>query len=1306
MLSCLLCPSLVASSSAISFPSGILINLHSNSLTFSSPGHPFHFTKLSNFLKPNSFPSCTRISKPYKNVRNFGISSNLRDDNTRQDNPHEFDSNKKSEVSSNRRETIIEYEQNQSQPDSPDSQLGSSVVQLGGKALLTISLALGFAIAYASAPRGKNLGILSPPAAVAVSTVDSPFSNARTKQPSNNEKPTSTLEELQQAVLESRAELTKKNRDLFEDVRKKHEFLLEQLAKLTAEAEFYQEMVTVEKAELEEAKMAEKPRDVRKALDGRLKQAKAIEAEAQRRVKQVQIDILDLETSTATKAFEEYPSQVASKQRELEEARQKLSPENRASEATFALRVKSLAEELDASSKSQNTASIFNRTGDKMGGLQVLPEPQLVKSKTGHQLPEDQEEVLVTYKGLPGLPPNQKAQVVRTPASIVAEGAPAISILGVSNSGEKDVLIDQIELEKTLGWLKWAQLERRKLKKRLLANPVLAREYAVKKQGEILAARDRVMAKSWLDKQEKRWEMTSEASIDALENRLLAEVHMRHDKLAMYVKLKADSKYYFVDLRKLAATLRDVGGMESIILQMQALGVPTTIERMWVPLRDWDPLAIIQLPGKVAWWGANEVWRLPQVQKVWPWYRNVAQGAAEEIFLRFVFPVMPHPFRVLFGLEYSSTGDVTESAMSVMSWLAEAERRLVVRNAESQWAWWLSLPVRSAVGGYPLYYLVLPPLGFLLRQFLPKPLKDNETQYKQKLKWKFIDFWINNQIDIAKEDDPIRRAFDNLKRVRQPELRLSELVGLEAIESEVDAIVGFLRNPGRYKKLGARPPRGVLIAGPSGSGKTTLALAIAAEAGVPIVEVGARDFDRGEFVGQGAASVRELFKMARETAPVIVFIEEFDQFAGVRGSTLDASKQEMESMLNQVLVELDGFETQEGVVLLATTKKPWAVDPALRRPGRMDRLVELPMPNASEREAILRNVAKKTMAPELQEAVDWRQVSEQTGLMLPPELKLVPDAIFRAASSVKRHDKDELRGVMDFLQWYHTLVPGFLRGTKPFQSWERGLVSWLDLEVTPDDIRQTLKVLDFTRLSSIGLELQSPDHPWNREYKYPHAVWAAGRGLLAALLPDFDAVENIWLTPESWEGIGFTRMRPQLEAGFAEAGIQARTHSEKRLTLLFGSHCAAVLLLPWGQSNSLATPELREAQSMAASMVVQQGWSPDGSPMIYKTPSAERMSAMGFEHMEALEGRAQKLYELAAERAGAILTQNKATLEALVEHLLIYDAIDEEGLRQLILATGGKLEEGPFMLSKYNPPTENNSGSPPTWRRLPEIVTA
>ncbi|KAL0372856.1 UNVERIFIED_CONTAM: putative inactive ATP-dependent zinc metalloprotease FTSHI 5, chloroplastic [Sesamum calycinum] len=207
--------------------------------------------------------------------------------------------------------------------------------------------------------------------------------------------------------------------------------------------------------------------------------------------------------------------------------------------------------------------------------------------------------------------------------------------------------------------------------------------------------------------------------------------------------------------------------------------------------------------------------------------------------------------------------------------------------------------------------------------------------------------------------DPISTAFEHMKRIKNPPIRLKDFASVESMREEINEVVAFLQNPNAFQEMGARAPRGVLIVGERGTGKTSLALAIAAEARVPVVEVKAQQLEAGLWVGQSASNVRELFQTARDLAPVIILVEDFELFAGVRGKFIHTKKQDHEAFINQLLVELDGFEKQDGVVLMATTRSLKQIDEALRRPGRMDRIFQLQQPTQAEREKILHLAAKK-----------------------------------------------------------------------------------------------------------------------------------------------------------------------------------------------------------------------------------------------------------------------------------------------------------------------------------------------------------
>ncbi|CAI5501356.1 unnamed protein product [Closterium sp. Naga37s-1] len=841
------------------------------------------------------------------------------------------------------------------------------------------------------------------------------------------------------------------------------------------------------------------------------------------------------------------------------------------------------------------------------------------------------------------------------------EGAAGLKALSAAEEAAADAQV--------LAWHKWAAEQRAAAKKQIVSSRGKAKAFAAEKQAEVLAARDRVMGEATLNTgvtspllgggPEGRWELTAAGLWEALSHSLLSSVSLRHDRRAALLRLKADPRLFFVDLSAWDSWRHATGGTDELLLRLRVAGVPTRVEVMWVPVREWDPASLYALPARVVGHAAHSLSSAGPVQVALQWYVGTAGEAAEETFFRFVWPAMPRALKALLKLDYSegaAAGDVV--ALERMGWLAAAERRFAKRSSMAgRWAWWLVLPAKAAVALFPLRWAALPAAALAQRLLVGAPGPESETAYKTRLGKELLRRVGKQEEDEEKAKkekkvkDSIREAFDRMKRVRRPAVRLSDFAGMDAVKEEVQEVITFLRDPSSFQRLGARPPRGVLITGGSGVGKSSLALAIAAEARVPVVDIKSSDVDPGGFVGQGAANVRELFKMAREMAPMLILMEDFEEIGGVRGAAMDTRLQDKEAIINQLLVELDGSASPPPPLLRSPLPSPsplcahnlmrialaftccpmhptyypplaslpsapcchssLALDrshascsfffspclfAALRRPGRMDRVIEVPLPTAGEREKILRRAAAASMDQRFVDAV-----AEQTGGLKPTDLRGMPRRILLAAGTDKLRDEDELAGTLSMLEvrhsqhaggivgvkLYHWVVPALLRRVPVLQRWESGVVERLGLELTPGDVQRVLPDIDFSSLTDLGMDLTLPDTAkWDRAEKLPHAVWAAGRGVLAALLPSFDRVDNIWLNPNSWEGVGFTRFTRAAEGslggadGSAEAGgggVVSRAYTEQSLVALFGSHIAAALLLPWGHSNSLATPQLQQA---------------------------------------------------------------------------------------------------------------------------------
>lgn len=879
------------------------------------------------------------------------------------------------------------------------------------------------------------------------------------------------------------------------------------------------------------------------------------------------------------------------------------------------------------------------------------------------------------------LAPRERLQLVET-SSAMGKGPSVLSLVRVNSAGEESPVHGRPFEAAINAWQEQAREKRRKLAQELLARPEDA-----KKQAELLAARDEVLLRTWLDKKAGRWEMSPEGLGEAVELRLVESVKVRQDSGAAVVRLKGDSRPFFVALP--GADWSAFGGLNGLLRErLPSDGVPVETELMPIPVWEWRFQDLVAY----AKWAAAQVRSSRVGSKVIPWYTATLTEVVEEAMLKLVMPYLPKPAKVLVRLEYPSDeggtrGSTAGRVAANLAWLSEADVRFQKRHEERNFPWLFSFLVRGAVVGYPLLLLVPPVVLGLFRQLGPARLPEGELGWRLRvgndLWWRHRQAPEKKKKKAGEFEDPVKEAFAKMRRVRKPSIRLEDMIGIDPIREEIDEIITFLRDPRGFTELGAQAPRGVLITGEPGVQRDALPQAIAAEAGVPMVNLRGRALlGDPDIVGEGATNMRELFAAARDTAPVIVFLHDFDTIGGKRGASVMATKrQEREGALNQLLVELDGFETQDGVLLMAVTENLQRVDPALRRPGRVDRILEVPLPNLVERRAILRKAAAETMAPDLYASVDWDYVSDQFPQASPEKLQQVPAILQMAAVELKRADMQELRHVQGWVELYQTVLPFWLRRQGLLQRWEASFFTWLGLTVTAADMVAVMPLIDFVQS---GMELYLPPYSWTREFKRPHATWAAGRGVLAALLPSFDSVHGIYLRRDSYDGVGYTTLKKNSSAPH----FLTRTYREKQLVLEFGSYIALEMLTPWGERTSLATPDLRRAKQMASRMVMEQGWGLDGSTLIYRNSQQGQALALGSRGAQELEDDVDNLWLLAREKAFSILERNRAALEACIEHLCAHDGMTGKELEELLEATGAHPEPEPFFLIPYRPPTE------------------
>ncbi|XP_047319019.1 probable inactive ATP-dependent zinc metalloprotease FTSHI 5, chloroplastic [Impatiens glandulifera] len=936
--------------------------------------------------------------------------------------------------------------------------------------------------------------------------------------------------------------------------------------------------------------------------------------------------------------------------------------------------------------------------------LEQMILPTIVEAEyTGHNFDQDSVEfaqcikrVLKTSRELQGKLEadvrrsmkkfgDEKLFVVGSPPGEVTKGFPEAELKWMF--GDKEIVVPKAsKLRLYHGWKKWREEAKADLKRKLLEDADFAKSYVAEKQERVLLDRDRVASKTWYNDKQKRWEIDPMAVPYAVSRKLVENARIRHDWAVMYITLKGDEHEYFVNIKDYDMHFENSGGIDELYLRMLASGIPTSVQLMWIPFFELDIREQFLLILRVSEQTFTAFWNFRFVSYAREWALKKIRNITDDIMMMIVFPivefVIPYPIRMQLGMAWPEYINQTVGSTWYLKWQSEAEMSFRSRKTDD-FKWFIWFVVRSAIYGY----IVLNVIRFMRRK-IPRllgygPLRSKDPNFKKLDRVKSYFKHRVRKIKSKRKDgvDPISTAFDQMKRVKNPPICLNDFASVDSMKEEINEVVAFLQNPKAFQEMGARAPRGVLIVGERGTGKTSLALAIAAEAKVPIVEVKAQQLEPGLWVGQSASNVRELFQTARDLAPVIIFVEDFDLFAGVRGTLLHTKKQDHEAFINQLLVELDGFEKQDGVLLMATTRNLKQIDEALQRPGRMDRVFHLQRPTQLEREKILKVAAKENMDEELINYVDWRKVAEKTALLRPIELKLVPMALEGSAFRSKFVDVDEL---LSYCSWFATFschIPRFVWNSKIVKNASKMLVNHLGLTLTKEDLQSVVDLMEPYGQISNGMELANPPLEWTKETKFPHAVWAAGRGLIAYLLPNFDVVDNIWLEPLSWEGIGCTKITKAKNGGSLNGNVESRSYLEKKLVFCFGSYVASQLLLPFGEENILSSSELKQAQEIATRMVIQYGWGPDGSPVVYHHANAATPLSMGKNHEYEMATKIEKMYDLAYNKARGLLEKNRSIMEKIVEELIEYEILSGKDLERIFAENGGIQEKEPFFLS-------------------------
>jgi cell division protease FtsH len=467
---------------------------------------------------------------------------------------------------------------------------------------------------------------------------------------------------------------------------------------------------------------------------------------------------------------------------------------------------------------------------------------------------------------------------------------------------------------------------------------------------------------------------------------------------------------------------------------------------------------------------------------------------------------------------------------------------------------------------------------------------------------------------------------------QQKKVTFKDVAGVDEAKEELQEIIEFLREPQKFQKLGGRIPKGVLLMGPPGTGKTLLARAIAGEANVPFFSISGSDFVE-MFVGVGASRVRDLFEQGKKNAPCIIFIDEIDAVGRHRGAGLGGGHDEREQTLNQLLVEMDGFESNDGVILIAATNRPDVLDPALLRPGRFDRRVVVSRPDVRGREGILQVHTRK----------------------IPLSDDVAIDVLARATPGFSGADLANLVNEAALLAARHN----------------QKFVTMKDFENSKDKV-----LMGAERKSMIITD----------EEKKITAYHEGGHALLAALLPHADPIHKVTIIPRGM-ALGVTQQLPT-----EEKHNWTRQQLEDRIAVSMGGRIAEELT--FGQITTGAQNDIEQATEMARKMVCEWGMSEALGPLTYgKKEEAIFLGKEFNRHQDYSEATALKIdAEIKRivteqyERATALLTEKKEVLERVAAALLEHEVLDGTQLRQLI--SGQPLEPRPKAASPAPPVRE------------------
>ena len=472
----------------------------------------------------------------------------------------------------------------------------------------------------------------------------------------------------------------------------------------------------------------------------------------------------------------------------------------------------------------------------------------------------------------------------------------------------------------------------------------------------------------------------------------------------------------------------------------------------------------------------------------------------------------------------------------------------------------------------------------------------------------------------------------------------ADVAGCDEAKEEVAELVDYLKEPTRFQKLGGRIPSGILLVGQPGTGKTLLAKAIAGEAKVPFFTISGSDFVE-MFVGVGASRVRDMFEQAKKSAPCIIFIDEIDAVGRQRGAGMGGGHDEREQTLNQMLVEMDGFEGNEGVIVIAATNRPDVLDPALLRPGRFDRQVTVGLPDIRGREQILKvHMRKVPLGDDVKASVIARGTPGMSGADL---ANLVNEAALFAARS------------------------------------DRRTVSMDEFEKAKDKI-----LMGAERRSMVMSE----------DEKAMTAYHEAGHAIVGRLVPDHDPVYKVSIIPRG-RSLGVTMYLPE-----HDRFSHSKQHLESNISSLYGGRIAEDMIYGFEKVSTGASNDIERATQLARKMVTQWGFSQKLGPMLFAEEEGEvflgRTSSkslnMSDDTAKAIDIEIKVFIDRNYQRAEKILNENRDILESMKEALMHYETIDAKQIDDLMErreVRAPMAEWDNHSKSKKPPKSDNNASS-------------